>query len=55
MWLSQGENDSGSGVLLNTVGFLSIMLPLGTVLDAVINDCGLCTFVHDCARVHIYD
>lgn len=53
-WLSQGENDSGSGVLLNTTGFLSITLSLAVVFDAVINAWGPLAFVHDCASVHVY-
>lgn len=52
-WLSQGENDRGSGVLLNTTGFLSITLPLGIVFDAVINAWGPRASAHDCASVHV--
>lgn len=45
-WLSQGEKEGGSGVLLNTAGFLSITLPLCIGFDAAINGIGS---VHICA------
>lgn len=53
-WLRQGENDGGSGVLLNTTGFFSITLRLGIVFDAIINAWGLFASVHDCTSVHVY-
>ena len=37
---SQGENDSGRGILLSTTGSLSIALPLGIVFNGFINILG---------------